>query len=368
MDFKRFSILCVEDSKEVIEVYKELLSLIFKEVYVATDGKEGLEAFKKHSPDIILTDEIMPNMSGLEMVEEIRKLDRDIPIILVSAFDNKEMLAKAINLNITAFVKKPVTKDKLLNAFEKASKYALINRILFKSLRDKIKYKNYQEKLALEKEKKIIRIEKDIIDSFFIEEFYNPLDITSGDSFSIRRNCIFLVDAMGKGVSASITAMMATAFFNYLVDRGEYFENIVEEFSLFMKNNLLDYEILCFGIYKIENEILRFASFSMPSIFLQIDNKVEKIKSNNPPLSSSTRNIKFSEFCLKNVKKMLICTDGITESITKDNKIYLSYIEKDFLESDSLDEFEKKRKEKIIAQDDDATYFFLRRITDKTLC
>ena len=362
MDYKQFTILCVEDSKIIMKVYKELLSLIFKEVYIATNGKEGLEAFKKYSPDIVLTDEVMPEMNGLEMVEEIRKIDKDVPVILVSAFDDKEILAKAISLNITAFVKKPITKAKLFDAFEKASKYALANKLLFRSMRAEIDYKNYQEKLALEKEKKIIKVGKENLSSFSLDYVYNPLDITSGDSFSVRKNCIFLVDAMGKGVAASITAMLATAFFNYLVNKNYSFEFVIEEFSFFMKNNLLEYEILAFGIYKIEDNFLNYAAFSMPSVFVQKKNKIEKIKSNNPPLSFGNYEIKIDKINLKDVDKMLITTDGLIENVTKDGKLYLKYLEEDFFNSSDINEFEKKRKGRILKEGDDVTYFFLKKI------
>ena len=362
MDFKDFTILCVEDNKLILKVYKNLFTYMFKEVYFAENGKDGLETFKQKHPDIVLTDEVMPEMNGLEMVKEIREIDKDVPIILVSAFDNKDMLIKAIDLNITAFVKKPVTKDNLVAALEKAAKYSLANKILFKNLRATIDYKNYQEKLALEKEKKIIKVEKNIIEPFEVDVFYKPLEITSGDSYSVRRDCLFLVDAMGKGVSASITAMLTTAFYNYLVDKGDYFQDIVNETALFMKRNLLDYEVLSFGVYKIKNNRLDFSSFSLPTIFIQRDGKIERVPSNNPPLNPMLDNINFSSVNLDGVEKILIGSDGLTEATTKDNKLYLRYLEEDFLNSSSIDEFESKRKERVTMQEDDITYFFLKRI------
>ena len=361
-DFKDFTILCVEDNEMILKIYKGLFSYIFKEVYFARNGKEGLEVFKEKSPDIVLTDEVMPEMTGLEMVEEIRKIDKDVPIILVSAFDNKDMLIKAINLNVTAFVKKPVNKDNLLDALEKAAKYSLANKLLFKNLRATLDYKDYQEKLALEKEKKIIKVEKNIIDKFEIEICYRPLEITSGDSYSVRRECLFLVDAMGKGVSASITAMLTTAFYNYLVDKGDFFEDIVNETALFMKKNLLDYEVLSFGIYHIKHNRLDFATFSLPPIFIQRGDKVERFPSNNPPLNPMLDNINFSSINLEGVEKILICSDGLTEATTKDKKLYIRYIAEDLLNSSSKEEFEKRRESRVDLQEDDITYFFLKRI------
>lgn len=358
---KKFTLLCVEDDESVREVYKLLFTMLFKEVYFANNGKEGLELFKKYKPDIVLTDERMPVMNGLDMIKEIRKIDKSVPIILVTAFENKDILKKSIDLNITAYVKKPITKEKLIEAFEKAVKYVIEDKILFDNQQKEIKYKNYQEKLAYEKERKIIKIDTNKIGTFDVEIFYSPLEITSGDSFSIKKDCIFLVDAMGKGLSASITAMLATSFYNYLRDKNYIFEELVEEFKFFITQNMLNYEVLACGFYYFENEdTLKYATFGMPAFLVQKDD-IEKIKSNNPPLSSYMKKINYSEISLKDTKKILIFSDGLSENTTKDKNLYLSYLSEDFKNSSSLQDFENLRKSKITKQEDDITYFYLRR-------
>ena len=364
MNFKDFTLLCVEDDSFVRNIYKELFELMFKKVYFAEDGKEGLEIFKSNDVDIILTDEMMPKMNGLDMIEEIRKIDADIPVILVTAFDNKDILERAINLNVTSFVKKPIKKESLIDALKKAVKVVLTKKLVFKELEDKIKYKNYQEKLAYEKEREIIKVDTNIIDGFKVDIKYSPLDITSGDSFSIRRSCIFLVDAMGKGLSASITAMLSTACFNNLVDRGKYFEEVIDGLIEFIKKNLLEYEVLSCGFYHFKENELYYATFSMPAFLIERDGKVEKIKSNNSPISVFNNNFRYDKISLENVNKVLIYTDGLSEAETEDNSLYLKYLADDFLASNTLEEFEEKRKEKVKKQSDDMTYFFLRRINN----
>ena len=358
---KKFTLLCVEDEENVRQIYKLLFPMLFKEVYFAKDGQEGLEFFKKYHPDIVLTDERMPKMSGLEMIKEIRKIDKSVPIILVTAFEDKDILKTSIDLNITAYVKKPVSRDKLIEAFNKAVKYVISDRILFNQQQQQIKYKNYQEKLAYEKEQKIIKIDTQNIYNFNIKIFYSPLEITSGDSFSIRRDCIFLADAMGKGLSASITAMLSTSFFNYLKDKNYIFKDLINEFKDFISKNMLDYEVLACGFYYFENEkTLKYATFGMPSFLIQKE-KVEKIKSNNPPLNAFMKEINFGEISLEGVKKILIFSDGVSENTTKDNTLYLAYLAKDFENSNCVEDFENLRKSRIKKQEDDTTYFYLTR-------
>ena len=362
--FKNFTLLCVEDDESVREVYKLLFKMLFKEVYFAKNGQEGLELFKKYKPDIILTDERMPVMSGLEMISEIRKIDKSVPVILVTAFDDKDILKASINLNITSYAKKPIGKKNLINAFEKAIKDVINNKILFNEQKQKIKYKNYQEKLAYEKERKIIKIDTNKISSFNVDFFYSPLDITSGDSFSIKNDCLFLVDAMGKGVGASVTAMISTSFFNYLKSKNYVFEDLINEFKNFIIQNIMNYEVLACGFYYFRDDFLYYATFGMPFFLVETD-EVKKFKSNNPPLSSYIKTFNFSKIPLKNVKKMLIFSDGVSENIAKEEKLYFNYIEEDFKKSSSLNEFEALRKSKVAKQEDDITYFYLKREGDE---
>ena len=358
--FKKFTLLCVEDEKSVREIYKLLFPMLFKEVYFAKNGKEGLEFFKKYNPDIVLSDERMPVMSGLDMISEIKKIDKSVPVILVTAFDDSNLLKSSIDLNITAYVKKPVTKESLIDAFNKTIRYVISDKILFNKQQKQIKYKNYQEKLAYEKEQKIIKTDTQKLASFDIEIFYSPLDITSGDSFSVSENCIFLVDAMGKGLSASITAMISTSFFNYLKYKNYEFESLINEFKNFITKNMLDYEVLACGFYYFKDCFLYYATFGMPSFLIQTG-KIEKFKSNNPPLNSYIKEINTSKVSLKDVKKILIFSDGVSENITKNKNLYLNYINEDFEKSSSLEEFEALRQSRIKKQEDDTTYFYLKK-------
>jgi len=351
-DLKKYTVLVVDDDKNILNVYKDLLEVFFKKVYIAGDGKEGLTNFKKYNPDIIITDYKMPKINGLEMAEDILKIDEKIPIILLTAFDDKYILKDAINKNIVSFIQKPIKKEELFEAFNKVLEKLNKNK-RFKEQEKIIEYKNYQEYLAYEKEKLILKKENNQI-----EVFYKPLDITSGDSYSIRKKLFFLSDAMGKGISASITSMIATSFFNYLVDKNYNFENLLKEFIFFIKNKLLEYEIFCFGIYMIENNMLYYSTFSLPPFLYQKENRIYKIKSNNLPLSNYNKHFNISKIDLNSIEKVLFYTDGLSENLTKDGKLYNNYLEKDFLISSNIDEFEKLRNKKIKFQEDDITYLY----------
>lgn len=79
-------ILIVEDEMPIRNLYKDELIDEGYEVTTATDGVEGYKLFKQEKPDLITIDIKMPNMNGLELLDKIRREDRDVPIIIYSAY------------------------------------------------------------------------------------------------------------------------------------------------------------------------------------------------------------------------------------------------------------------------------------------
>lgn len=111
---KELKILFVEDEVNISKLLKDALSDYFYSFTVASDGVEGLEKFKKVNPDILITDIMMPNLDGLEMTKEIKKINENIPVIVLSAFSDKEKLLKAIDIGITKYFIKPFDPEEVL--------------------------------------------------------------------------------------------------------------------------------------------------------------------------------------------------------------------------------------------------------------
>jgi YesN/AraC family two-component response regulator len=118
MVLKNFTILYVEDSKVLRTYMKDLLQSYVKELYTATDGKEGLEQFIKNKPNIVITDINMPNIDGMQMSKMIKNSFKDTPIVLLTEFDKPDYLKKAIMLGIDSFVSKPVKDKELIDILE----------------------------------------------------------------------------------------------------------------------------------------------------------------------------------------------------------------------------------------------------------
>ncbi|ABB43562.1 PAS/PAC sensor hybrid histidine kinase [Sulfurimonas denitrificans DSM 1251] len=145
------SILFVEDDKEVrAQISDFLTSNMFKDVYVANNGKDGLLKYNIHKPDIVLSDLNMPIMDGLEMSRAIKALDENTPILLITSNFEKNVTEAAVDIGIEGCLFKPLS----LNRVEKIlTKY--IEKIMFQR-----EFKNKQK--LLEQYKSIIDISSSV--------------------------------------------------------------------------------------------------------------------------------------------------------------------------------------------------------------
>ena len=115
---KSFSVLCVEDEADVREELGQFLTRRVKKLYLATNGKQGLELFIKHKPDIVVTDILMPVLNGLDMAKEIKLISPDTPIIITTAFNEADFFLRAIDLGIDKYVLKPIKAQKFIASLE----------------------------------------------------------------------------------------------------------------------------------------------------------------------------------------------------------------------------------------------------------
>ncbi|OCL82989.1 EAL domain-containing response regulator [Arcobacter porcinus] len=122
---KNITVLYAEDEKELRDVTAGFLESFTKVQYIASDGEEAFNLFLEHqdSIDLIITDINMPHLNGMDMIKKIKEINRKIPIIITTAFSNKEYLLEAINIGVDKYVLKPVDISKLLQAMNQSLNY-----------------------------------------------------------------------------------------------------------------------------------------------------------------------------------------------------------------------------------------------------
>jgi AmiR/NasT family two-component response regulator len=186
-----------DDEKDTLEFFQEALPRLGHEIVaVAETGKQLVQRALETSPDLIITDIMMPDMDGIEAVERIER-ERPVPAILVSAHHDAELIVRAGMDHIMAYLLKPVREADLSTAiylavlrfehFQKLSREAatlrqamedrkLIERakgILMKRARvDEPEAFRRLQRLASDKNKKLVEIAQTIL---LAEEAYQPL-------------------------------------------------------------------------------------------------------------------------------------------------------------------------------------------------
>lgn len=112
-------VLYVEDSQMARSVVGEFLAEIVTHLEIANDGEDALLKFKSSTFDAVITDLRMPNMDGLSLIGEIRSLDSNVNIVIVSAFQGEHEIAESTRFGIFEFLKKPLDLDVLEVVIEK---------------------------------------------------------------------------------------------------------------------------------------------------------------------------------------------------------------------------------------------------------
>ena len=118
---KTLTVLYVEDDPAAREEIGIFLRRRVGSLVVATDGVEGLAAYKARSPQIVVTDIQMPHMDGLAMAREIRDLSPSVPILVTTAFEQTDFLMRAISIGVDQYVLKPIQGYALEEALLKAA-------------------------------------------------------------------------------------------------------------------------------------------------------------------------------------------------------------------------------------------------------
>lgn len=182
---KDISVLYVEDENDVREFTSKLLGSLLKKVYVAQNGLEGLELYKENQNniDLIISDINMPKMNGLDMCEQIRKINNEMPLVITSAHNDTNFLRKAIEVGVNTYAMKPIDLYQLIESIIKAMEPILLKKKLIElnlSLESKIEQEVSKIKSILDAQDNIIivthnenitNVNKKFLDFFEIKDF-----------------------------------------------------------------------------------------------------------------------------------------------------------------------------------------------------
>jgi len=143
------TILYIEDEDNIRDNITKTLQLICNKVFAVENADLALEVYKNNKIDIILSDINLPGMSGLEFTKMVRKDNRLIPIILLTAHTNTELLLEATRLRLIDYLTKPIDFEMLHDALKRATKEILLNGTYLVNFENNTSY-NINKKLLLD--------------------------------------------------------------------------------------------------------------------------------------------------------------------------------------------------------------------------
>jgi len=127
---KTLKVLYVEDDPEIRDLLARFLGRWVGTLVTAENGEEGVRTFIEHRPDVVVTDIKMPVMDGLEMASTIKASAKETPIIVITAYSERDYFIRAIDVGVDSYVTKPVNTDLLLGAIYKSAQASFQQREL----------------------------------------------------------------------------------------------------------------------------------------------------------------------------------------------------------------------------------------------
>jgi PAS domain S-box-containing protein len=194
---KNLSVLYVEDDPYVLEQYTRFFRKFFNHVNTAVDGKEALDKYDQYKKennknyDLIISDITMPNMTGIELSENILKKEPTQQILIVSAHNESSYLQSLMDLGVHNFIHKPMSMDSMIKVLDKICTY--INKQ--KVNKEKVeRLENTIKKLKEDYENSIkdkLTYEEDMFGLYSLLETYEITSLIDKDGEIIETNTKF---------------------------------------------------------------------------------------------------------------------------------------------------------------------------------
>ncbi|MDF1877620.1 response regulator, partial [Sulfurimonas sp. SAG-AH-194-L11] len=152
---QKYKVLYVEDEEFLRESTANYFKKFFLQVDIAEDGANGLELYKKNSYDLVVTDILMPNLNGIDMLREIKEINYEQETIIISAYSDSSYFSDAIMLDVSGYILKPIDFNQMNRTLLRSvSKLSIKHENeAYKKNLEKMVQKRTREKLLLEGEK-----------------------------------------------------------------------------------------------------------------------------------------------------------------------------------------------------------------------
>jgi len=107
------NVLYIEDELDVLENISSILGQFFGNLYSVPNAEEALDIYNNKHIDLMIVDIELPKMNGIDFIKKIRQKDKDIPIVIISAYTKTDYLLESIELKLEHYILKPFTTAKI---------------------------------------------------------------------------------------------------------------------------------------------------------------------------------------------------------------------------------------------------------------
>jgi len=281
-------LLYVEDEDGIRNQLSRFLKYFSARVYTASNGEEGLELYRKHLPDIVISDIKMPIMNGIEMVKEIKNINPKQHIIFTTAHSESNYFMDAIDMQVDGYILKPINLDKLEKKLEQIEEHISLKRYYIKhqqELEDRV----YKDELTqiynrryfedeFNKEIKKYKLKNRplsiiILDIDNFKQFNDTYGHQVGDIIlqtlaKIIQNSIKDIDTFARWGGEEFVCILPNTILKDAIILAEYLRKIVENYTF--KDNL---KVTCsFGVATFTQDDTK------ESIIKRVDNALYRAK------------------------------------------------------------------------------------------
>jgi len=155
------TVLYIDNYNENVAKIEKILTLFFKKVVFLNNYEDAYNYYTENKPAAIITEVLLDDKSGIELIKKIREKDNKTPIMIVSFNKDEKNLFDAIRLNLVDYLVKPINSDDLIYALNNIAKKIFNNGNIMVNINKKLSY-SYLEKTLISNDEKIMLTKNEI--------------------------------------------------------------------------------------------------------------------------------------------------------------------------------------------------------------
>lgn len=331
----RMSILIVDDNQVNLFVVEKILRNAGYEDYrsftSAKDLFKHLEnagpAFAQNTADVILMDIMMPEMDGIEACRRLQEnpLYRDIPVIFVTALEDSQKVAEALDVGGIDYITKPINKVEL----------AARLRVALRLKEEKDWHKEHEKKIRDELDlaqqvqhnllSEMVQEEHIHINASYIPAFKLAGDMYYWHKIDENRYAAIVLDMMGHGISASLVCMFISSVLRDVIRNFSEPERVIKELNKWMvmlekkKSGLHYYFTAVYLVIDTKKKTVEYVNAGHPPCFALVDGRETVPMKKGSCAIGFWENIKVEKSIIEYEKsiQILLYTDGVMEAIER---------------------------------------------------